>query len=270
MSTFVESSTRAVDRVVSPELALVDSALAELERAQSAVPAPRPRVRPHLTWCVDEGSHSYGTFSLHRVTATVAAHATTLGRRRPRLLVFGAACLVALVAFVLPDIRSGGRSDPVARLQAPAQLDVGTPPSASAPAAKPKPPADGDVGTPPSASALAAKPKPPADGVPRDAGSRRFAWAPVAGATAYHVEFFRGQNRVLMQNTTGTRHHGAGTVDVPREQAVVPRRRVPLVRLADRLGAAPVTGRRAVDRDDPAQLTRFGQAITLDRFHLGG
>ncbi len=31
---------------------------------------------------------------------------------------------------------------------------------------------------------------------------RRFAWAPVAGAIGYHVELFKGTNRVLAKETT--------------------------------------------------------------------
>jgi len=33
------------------------------------------------------------------------------------------------------------------------------------------------------------------------AATRRFAWAPVEGATGYHVELFRGADRVLAQDT---------------------------------------------------------------------
>jgi len=32
--------------------------------------------------------------------------------------------------------------------------------------------------------------------------ARRFAWAPTHGATAYHVEFFRGPARVFVAETT--------------------------------------------------------------------
>ena len=57
----------------------------------------------------------------------------------------------------------------------------------------------------------AAAPPPPAEAEPR-----RFAWAPVDGATRYHVELFRGSDRVLARETvrptlelgTSWRHEG--------------------------------------------------------------
>jgi hypothetical protein len=56
------------------------------------------------------------------------------------------------------------------------------------------------TGTKPNTSskpaAGAETPKPPAP-----AATRRFAWAPVEGATGYHVELFRGADRVLAQDT---------------------------------------------------------------------
>ena len=45
--------------------------------------------------------------------------------------------------------------------------------------------------SPPTPPAAAAVPEP-----------RRFTWAPVAGAVGYHVEFFRGDERVLSRDTT--------------------------------------------------------------------
>ena len=54
----------------------------------------------------------------------------------------------------------------------------------------------------------ATKPKTSAKASPKTAGpataptaTRRFAWAPVDGATGYHVELFRGADRVLAQDT---------------------------------------------------------------------
>jgi hypothetical protein len=49
-------------------------------------------------------------------------------------------------------------------------------------------------------------------------GKRRFAWAPVTGANGYHIELFRGGNRVLVLNSTlpqvdvPTRWSSGGTV----------------------------------------------------------
>jgi hypothetical protein len=179
MSAFVESPTRAADSVVSPELALVDSALAELERARSPLPAPRPRVRPHLTWSADEGTaESSGTFSLRRIAATAAARATALGRR-PRLVLLGALGLVVLV-FMLPDFRRpASHSDPVAEPQTPSSVDVGKPSRTLTPKSK------------------------PAYGAPSvgAGGPRRFAWASVEGADGYHIELFRESKRVFSANS---------------------------------------------------------------------
>jgi hypothetical protein len=50
--------------------------------------------------------------------------------------------------------------------------------------------------------AAATKPKPSGATAPAAAPEpRRFAWAPVAGAIGYHVELFKGANRVLEQET---------------------------------------------------------------------
>jgi hypothetical protein len=51
---------------------------------------------------------------------------------------------------------------------------------------------------PPTAASAAGEP--PATGA-RPAG-RRFAWAPTAGSTGYHVELFRGSTRVFAEDTT--------------------------------------------------------------------
>ena len=62
---------------------------------------------------------------------------------------------------------------------------------------KPKAPASTPVTKP------ASKPK-PQQTTPKPAAAepRRFAWAPVEGAVSYHVELFRGADRVLVKETT--------------------------------------------------------------------
>ena len=68
------------------------------------------------------------------------------------------------------------------------------------PATKPKTSSKPKTSTKPKTSskpaAGAETPKPTAP-----AATRRFAWAPVEGATGYHVELFRGADRVLAQDT---------------------------------------------------------------------
>jgi hypothetical protein len=63
------------------------------------------------------------------------------------------------------------------------------------PTAKPKAQASTPVPKP------ASKPK-PQQTKPAAAEPRRFAWAPVEGAVSYHVELFRGADRVLVKETT--------------------------------------------------------------------
>jgi hypothetical protein len=48
----------------------------------------------------------------------------------------------------------------------------------------------------------ATEPKRKRDKPLRPPEERRFAWAPVAGASGYHVEFFRGSVRVLARETS--------------------------------------------------------------------
>ena len=62
------------------------------------------------------------------------------------------------------------------------------------PAAKPKTSTKPKTSSKPAAGAETPKPTAPA-------ATRRFAWAPVEGATGYHVELFRGADRVLAQDT---------------------------------------------------------------------
>jgi hypothetical protein len=46
------------------------------------------------------------------------------------------------------------------------------------------------------------KSTPPASQTPTPPTPRRFAWAPVENAVAYHVELFRGGDRILARETT--------------------------------------------------------------------
>ena len=67
------------------------------------------------------------------------------------------------------------------------------------PAAAAKPQAKAATGTAKAKPAQTQpKPKTPAAAPPEP---RRFAWAPVEGATGYHVELFRGNDRVLAEET---------------------------------------------------------------------
>jgi len=171
MTALVEPSARRAESAVSPELALVDPALGESERAQLVLPSPLPRPGPELTWRRDE-----------RDRPAVAVHlqlgrfrdlgdtALELVRRRPRAVAGGAIVLVAAAALAWNmglhpgDSRSAGE---------------GTPPGTVAP-------------SPTTVREPAAAP---------NAAPRRFAWAPVENADGYHVELFLGSDRVFSANS---------------------------------------------------------------------
>lgn len=65
------------------------------------------------------------------------------------------------------------------------------------PTAEPQPPAARTV-TSEGANQPSARARPPSTGV----GTRRFAWPPVAGATGYHVELFKGPALAFRDETT--------------------------------------------------------------------
>lgn len=150
-------------------------------------------------------------------------------RSRPRrrgLLAFIAAVGIASAA-VVGVTRLGGAWPPPASTGSGAATAVtpGTPPTApvqkaagskpkAAATAKPKstptrtsPTAGGAKGTaaarPKRAQTTGSKAvaKPAGTKAPAAVAPRRFAWAPVAGATGYHVELFRGPNRVFATET---------------------------------------------------------------------
>jgi hypothetical protein len=189
--------------VVSPELALVDPELAASARAS----LPEPRAAPRRSG--PSARVQVGDASAQALTAlSNAALATNDERGSPapaerswRVLISVAA--VSILSLLLFDVR----------------VQVGkTPASAEAPQ---NPPA--------AAATLSRAPVPsvprrrvqkgsvsraPVPSVPRrrvqkgvkdtaKPGARRFAWAPAPGASAYHIEFFRGSELAFSANTTG-------------------------------------------------------------------
>ena len=80
------------------------------------------------------------------------------------------------------------------------RTDNETPTAAPLPAnAEPQPPA-AEPGTSEGANAPPTRTRSPSTGAA--AGARRFAWPPVAGATGYHVELFKGSALVFRNDTT--------------------------------------------------------------------
>ena len=168
MTVYVHSphaGTRG-DQTISPELALVDPVLATEARARLADPGalvPRDAARTAVPFRPIR--HMPDSSVRRRETST-------------RVLVGVAG--VTILVLLLFDVRVE-----VGKRQASAEPQ--TPQTAPTIAPTPKPRTAG------------ARPTPQPQRKPLE---RKFAWAPVAGATAYHVEFFREQDRVFIQDTT--------------------------------------------------------------------
>jgi hypothetical protein len=152
---------------VSPELALVDPGLGEWAREH--LPEPPDTL---------EGLEA------RRTKAAQSAPATR--ERRPRqwrsrvMTWTGMLVVLAGTAFLV-----GSR------------LDGESPTAAPLPAvANPQPPA-ASTGASEGATKPSAPTRPPSTGV----DTRRFAWPPVAGATGYHVELFKGSALVFRNET---------------------------------------------------------------------
>jgi hypothetical protein len=161
------------NRVVSPELALVDPILAAEERARLPERPASPQVRAPAEPLPDaQRALQELASAAHEAHALDIPAGKPDKRAWPRLV---AVAVVTALTIVLLDLR----------------VDVGRTPAAAessaivAPAAEPSP----------ETTATATEPPAPAEPTPVP---RRFAWAPVAGADAYRVEFFRGNVRVYV------------------------------------------------------------------------
>ena len=159
--------------VISPELALVDPVLAEAARARlrdpgTALSSRRSAgiTRASAAWIPDEVDEPVRHGASGRTLIGIAA--------------------MTILAVLLFDVRVD-----VGKQRASAETQAINPASAK----------------PPSRRSRSSKPdKPPATTArPRRTRSKptgqRFAWAPVAGATGYSIEFFRGANRVFAHKT---------------------------------------------------------------------
>jgi hypothetical protein len=211
---------RPETEVVSPELALVDPALAARARSRLADPgelpvkieerawglaggagtetiarpAPRrqtrPRPRPHApprprrpVQLVSEAPVVDTDEAVRRlVESAVEETPTSSRRRRWELFVLAPALIAAALLFASTRLED---PNPVA----PNAVDT---PAVVEPSPLSSPP---PVESVPSAAAT------PPVAVPADA-SRDFVWAPIDGASGYHVEFYRGGDRVFAADTT--------------------------------------------------------------------
>jgi hypothetical protein len=150
---------------VSPELALVDPGLAE--RAREQLPAPPDTLE---ALALSEPRPLAPPRRRRRWAGRVVTWTAMLG-------------LLAGAGFVV-----GSRAD----LETPTATPDRPSMEAQTPAAQPSKP----VKEP------AARPRTPSPSSGAAAQPRRFAWVPVAGATGYHVELFRGRALIFRRETT--------------------------------------------------------------------
>ena len=168
MTVYVHSLYAAPsgDQAISPELVLVDPALAATARAHLAEPgALVPRDAARIAVPLRQTPRTSDS-SIRRLETS------------KRVLVGVAA--VTMLVLLLFDVR----------------VEVGQRQASAEPRADQAPP------TPASPKPPTSRPTPISKARSRPT-ERKFAWVRVAGADAYHVEFFRGQNRVFMQDTPG-------------------------------------------------------------------
>jgi hypothetical protein len=167
--------------VISPELALVDPELAAAARFLLLEPQAE---RNRRSLAATRGER------LNAVTAAAALmipdellEARVSGQRSWRLLLGVAA--VAVLSLLLLDLRVQPRGDRASTDGLQAGRDRSTLPNG-----------------PPRASAEASSSQKPRQSGTQETVPRRFAWAPAANASTYHVEFFRGPTRVFARNTS--------------------------------------------------------------------
>jgi hypothetical protein len=170
MTVYSLNDGRGQYEAISPELALVDPALAAAARAD--LPDPGALAPYDLARTV------VPLGPIGRTPRSSVQALEGLERLETSKRVLAGVAAVTILGLLLFDVR----------------VEVGQK-QASA-----EPPAGVNV-----APAVPAKPAPsttPKRQTRSKPSERKFAWAPVAGATAYHVEFFRGQRRVFVHDTT--------------------------------------------------------------------
>ena len=161
------------ERVISPELALVDPVLAMEARAR--LPEPRSTLeRTPLVPRPDEHAE-FRKLARSALEVPESREPRRSGAQSWRLL--GTVAASTILVVLLLDVR----------------VEVGRTPAA-AESAQPPPAAT----TPLDATT---EPRTPPVAPSRELSVRRFAWAPLESAESYHVELFRGDDRVFAANS---------------------------------------------------------------------
>jgi hypothetical protein len=176
--------------IESPELVLVDPALAARARQRLVVRDDSPERLERSAPTRVASSHPDHASPLddaafHRLAAhaPVAAEpvASRPSRARRLALLTAAACATLSAGIVVAGLADGGEAPATSGGTALAPASVTTE-AAGAPRE-------------------AAAPSPARPGLRTASRSRRFVWAPAAGASGYHVELFRGSERVFAADT---------------------------------------------------------------------
>jgi len=200
---------------VSPELVLVDPTLGERARSRLAEPGDTLARVDALIHTSRMTSLARRSMEMPRLPGPDVLESTRrisrMGRRSSAVFAGGVAAgalVVALLVGVRVDLRgvpAGADTaaidevPPVSMPQTPRTGDetVSQPRAGQTPPAT-EPPRVGR--TPPATKPARAGRTPPAT----KPAPQRFAWAPTPGASAYHVELFRGSSKVFEANTTQT------------------------------------------------------------------
>jgi hypothetical protein len=186
---------------------LVDDALAT--RARCELPSPRDTIGSLEQQIASRRLSSQALALVPPLAEAGSRPRPRLGRGPSKRVVAGSV-VVGLVAALLVGVNVDFRGmpagadstvldSPVTRVEAPAEpARTGL---ATQPPARPKPRPSAAPSTERNESRSTGRPSPRRSAPAARPSGQRFAWAPVAEASGYHVEFFRGTVRIYARNT---------------------------------------------------------------------
>jgi hypothetical protein len=189
------NGARGIAAAESPELVLIDDCLAHSARSRLVVPeetlARLVRENSLRRLVAHEATGSEDVSDDATPSWYPLPQAARVARRKPKLLAAGATT-GALIAALLLGVQVDLRGTPAGADSIAPQTPTTLGPPRSKAAGQTRLPKAEKPGRPTS------RPSPAAP----ELGPRRFAWAPVSGASGYHVEFFRGDSLVYSSDTT--------------------------------------------------------------------